>query len=180
MMDMLYKTPPKLLFLKNVTPDECTNIADVFEEQLMEDLKDEVQQQHIYDKIPSKFTTIDTWITKTNIRCHHCTLEHSNQPVFIPDRISSLDGSITPFKLFCSFSCASAAIPIYFPDRIWEVTEMLKILYERFYLRKITNIPRSPARDDMELYGGSTTVKEYVSIVDRLTKKIRDSSEPID
>jgi len=176
-------TVPTLLHLKGVHMEDCEDVADVFEAQLLEESLDNMtissKNKCIYDKIPSKFTTIESWPTKTNLRCWHCTLEHSNVPVFIPDRISTMDNTIIVLGSYCSFSCAAADIPRHFPERVWTITETLKIVYERFYKRKVADMPKSPDRKELELYGGTMTVQQYVEEVTKLTKKIQEESNEL-
>jgi hypothetical protein len=47
--------------------------------------EDEVQPQPVvYDKAPHSFTSIDKWITHTNLKCLGCGLSFEHRPAFVP------------------------------------------------------------------------------------------------
>jgi hypothetical protein len=181
-MDPTY--PPQLLFLKNVVMADCKDVTDQFNERILAESEMPMfDAQTIilnYDKIPNRFTSIENWPTKTNLRCWYCTLKHSNVPIFIPTIISEMDGSIEVLGTYCSFSCMVADIPTYYNiHKQWEITEKAKILYRKFYGRIVSSIPPSLPKSNLELYGGKMTVEEYTRHLAKLGKQIRDNSELI-
>lgn len=165
-MDQIIR-PANLLFLTGVHLSDCTDMADILEERLMED---EIEGQKggeiiTYDKIPSVFTSIETWPINTNLRCWYCTLGFSTMPVFIPKLIGS-NGELIPHGVFCLFTCASSYIHERFPiAERWQKMELLKVLFKHFFpdVPVPHEIPCSPKWQSLEIYGGDLPTADYIA-----------------
>lgn len=159
-----YKVP-KILFIKSVFLKDCIQIDDIFEQRILDQLGTSEYVQ-VYEKIPSTFTNMKSWLKKVNIKCWYCDLDFTSVPVFIPKIIDVKSAdvyNISTCGCFCSFSCAGAYNNTYntkICDNI-NVTEMLLFLYKVFNNKVIKEILPSPSKYIMEHYGGNTPITEY-------------------
>lgn len=174
---------PKILFIRGVFLKDCTPIDDIFEQQLIDRLDEKEVKVMEFDKIPSVFTTLDTWVKKVNIRCWFCDLNFEAHPVFIPRLIEPSAGGYTigTEGCFCTFSCAMAHINLHYPKIYDNVRkhDMLKFLYKMFHGRKIREILASPGRHEMSQYGGSLEIHQYRTKVMAITHQMRELSTKI-
>lgn len=85
----------KMLFIKNVSLNDCVSMDDLFEEKLMIQANDletsyssnSVSSNNIkdtYEKLPYIYTGISSWPKKTNLHCWYCSLVFDDVPIFIP------------------------------------------------------------------------------------------------
>ena len=179
-MDTTEYKVSKLLFIKGAFIKDCIQIDDIFEQQLIEQLGNE-NTTVVYDKIPSIFTGIKSWLTQTNVKCWYCDLNFSGVPVFIPKLI---EPSNTPsgyiigtYGCFCSFSCALHFIIINIKticDKL-QSTEMLLFLYKIFHGYNIKEIFPSPSKYDMVQYGGDIEPIAYKKLINELKKKMSEA-----
>jgi hypothetical protein len=164
---------PNILFLKGCFVEDCSSIEDIFDENLVNQslTEDELYntQDIVFDNIPKQFTTVDTWIKKTNLKCWSCDCNFHNVPVFIPmsiersDSTEVLTGSMDTLGNFCSWNCASQYINLHFSaTKKWERHESLKLLYKIFTNISIDEIVQSPPKTIMKQYGGNQTQAEYM------------------
>jgi hypothetical protein len=174
---------PSILFIRGVFLKDCIPIDDIFEQQLIDRLDEDEDKVMEFNKIPSVFTTLDTWIEKVNIRCWFCDLNFEAQPVFIPRLIEpSADGyTIGTEGCFCTFSCAMAYINLYYPKIYDNVRrhDMLKFLYKMFHGAKIREILASPGRHEMSQYGGSLEIYQYRTKIISITHQMHELSTKI-
>lgn len=171
----------KILFIKGVFIKDCIQIDDLFEKQLIEQL-DKDEQIVKYEKLPTLFTDIDSWIRKTNIKCWNCDLTFDTQPIFIPKLIepaTTVSGySVSVHGCFCSFACALKYNNITntkLCDNL-RVREMLKFLYKLFYNRNIETIYEAMNKTKMKQYGGDMELFEYKDLINELEKKMKNES----
>lgn len=156
-----------ILFLKGVRLIDCEAIEDAFEERLME--RQEDAEYCKYDKIPPKFTTVATWVRRTNLKCWWCDRSFSTVPLFMPVRVARYV-DLTEFTThgnFDKWQCVSAYMGGYFRRKI-EYDDAVKILlklYTIFTGTVVDNIPPAPPRTNMEVYGGNLTVAEWEATV---------------
>jgi hypothetical protein len=66
----------------------------------------------ICDKIPTVFTSCDTWPSTTKIACWQCGLHFETTPRFVPTKlnINADDISFYSTGIFCSFACTYSYI----------------------------------------------------------------------
>jgi hypothetical protein len=156
---------PKILFIRGVFLKDCIPIDDIFEQQLIDRLDEEEISVMEFDKIPSIFTTLNTWIKKINTKCWFCDLNFESIPVFIPRLIEPSGGGYTigTEGCFCTFSCAMAHINVHYPKICDNVRkrDMLKFLYKMFNDSKVREILASPSKYEMNQYGGSLEIHQY-------------------
>lgn len=163
---------PNILFLQGCFLEDCSSIEDMFDEQLVNqsfantepyDVKDIV-----YDTIPKRFTSLETWVKKTNLKCWSCNCNFHNVPIFVPsvleksENTGQICGHIDTIGNFCSWNCAAQYINLYFTgiDK-WEKHESLKLVYKLFTGKHIDDIVPSPSKTCMLHYGGKMTQQEY-------------------
>lgn len=175
-----YKVP-KILFIKNVFIKDCIQIDDLFEQQLFEQLKQD-DDIIIYDKIPSLFMCMETWIKKTNVKCWYCDLNFETTPVFIPKLIepsTTKSGySMGVLGCFCSFSCAMVYNNLYNNKLCNNIKtrEMLLFLHNIFFNYHVREIYESPSKYIMKQYGGDIEPTKYRKLINELEKKMNDES----
>lgn len=173
MNDIAEYNTPNILFFKGIFPDKY-DIDAIFTNQIMDSLRistegdmKEVDDLQVFDKIPSKFTTMENWPKSTNLKCWWCHKNFKSIPVFVPINISNKGATpateITVHGNMCHFFCASAYIDMFFHERSvkWERHEMLKILYKKMTGQSIEYIPRTPLPYCMVQYGGNDTVNAF-------------------
>lgn len=161
-----------ILFLKGVFLKDCTDVEDLFENELMETVEltkhqIEYKEPKIYDKIPQIFTTKENWVKKNNILCWYCNLDFQTMPIFIPENILKNDNGtyMEVFGNFCSFACAQTYIDTNIEynssKKKWEAQEFLKLLNRLLYGSKKDIIYKAPIKYIMEQYGGKKKSKCY-------------------
>lgn len=167
---------PNILFLRGCFLNDCNSIEDMFDEQLVNrSMLDSgiYQEKEIeYDTIPPLYTSDNTWIKQTNIKCWSCDCNFQNIPIFIPtsiersNNVEVMYGSMDTLGNFCSWNCAALYINTYYTrDEKWEKHEMLKVLYKVFTGSDIDYIVPSPPKTQMIQYGGKKSKQEYRSIL---------------
>lgn len=168
-----------IIFLKGVDPKCYIDIADEFEASLLETIERpplDIPIEEKYNKIPNMFTSIDTWIKKTNLKCWHCDFTFKNSPIFIPTFIS-LNQWGTKGN-FCSFSCAMAYINTYHKENsIYK--KNLRELYYKINRVRVYNISEAPPRHLMEKYGGYMKDVSYLDILYKLERNIGNGTVDI-
>jgi hypothetical protein len=173
---------PNILFLRGCFADDCTTIEDMFDQRIISASLQQTEGIDVkcieYDKHPTRFINIESWIKKTNLKCWYCDCNFHNVPVFIPQEVKRSDspdtnyGEMRVHGNFCSFNCAAAHINIEFRKCKWEKLEMLKILYYVFTGTQVTNIPPSPLKTNMIQYGGDLSICEYTDSIKALAVTI--------
>jgi hypothetical protein len=155
-----------IIFIKGVFINDCVPLDDVFETRIMEQFDSE-NTIITYNKFPTIFTNIGTWIKKININCWYCDLSFDDIPIFIPKIIEN-SGTTNEYKIitlgcFCSFCCAMSYNNLYFPKICDNINnkEMLKYLYKIFNNVKIKEILQAPNKYIMSQYGGDIDVFTY-------------------
>ena len=161
-----------ILFLEGIYINDYIDIDQQFNNRLIDNNEYQMEEKKIiYDKIPSKFTSLDNW-EPTNIKCWFCFCSFKNLPIFIPKEIYNTDNGkvMDVYGNFCSFGCAKAFLNFrenIDEDKYWDYNEMLKMLYKIFYNKKIYDIKASPSQYNLVWFGGNLTMKDYKkSIID--------------
>jgi hypothetical protein len=171
---------PKILFLRDVYKRDLQTIDIIFENKILEELKNDYNLSNEFYKIedeykknPSIFKSIDTWISSTNILCWYCNNKFFDKPKFIPKVIEpNLNGklSISVEGNFCRWGCCIAYINEKYP-KIIENTEKRMQLY---YLYNLWNgtypkiIEPAPNKYLQKPYGGDLSSEEYYKYYDQL------------
>ena len=156
---------PNILVLKGINIDELVEIEDIYQKELLNNIKiNNSEINIIYDKIPKQFISLAKWKKITNIRCWHCTLKFKNIPWFIIDNINyTSDGSIYDISgNFCSVGCLQAYINTYYNKREhFDIYNSVKKLYKLFYNKTINEIIPSPDKTILKIYGGDYEILDY-------------------
>jgi len=153
---------------------DCKDVEDIMGERLAEIVAHRdnglYPSKQLYDKIPQQFTTVDAWVTHTNLLCCECGCPYTWPPVFIPEAIEYSGikrGEYKPIKpigLFCTFICANMFIMENYPkSEQWEKVELLKLLHTILTGGCITDIPIGTHRTDMVQHGGTMSISEFQS-----------------
>lgn len=161
-----------IIFLDGILPDDCVNIDDQFDQQLMEYDIPQVTEQVSYDTIYPIFTTLAAWTPSTNLLCWNCDKHIEGKPVFIPTFIkfiNSEDFEAGVMGNFCWFNCAAAYITSHInKDKMTEYNRNLMFMFRIFTGRHINYIPPSEQRHVMRKYGGCMSELEYYSSIEKL------------
>jgi hypothetical protein len=123
------------------------------------------KMNNIYNKIAKKFVNYEAWEVN-NLCCWNCTLNFSNKPVFIPLTIQKT--YIEVLGNFCSFSCATKYINIYYrydDKKRCQFINHLKYLYSEIYKKDIDILPEAPDKEILDKFGGSHTSEEYKKLI---------------
>lgn len=171
-MDLDNYNQPNILFLRGCFLSDCSSIEDLFDERLViqsmpeDDLYD--VKEVVYNDIPRHFTSLDSWVKKTNVKCWSCDCNFHNVPIFVPISLERSDieekkcGNMDTLGNFCSWNCAAQYINLHFNGcEKWEKHELLKLLYKIFTGSTIEEIVESPPKTMMKQYGGKKTQQEY-------------------
>lgn len=180
---------PKILFIKGIFKKDCLS-DDIFEKKILEnsnmDTVNSTTSEVIvngesfinYEKLPSIFTSIETWQKKSNLTCWNCTLPFTTIPVFIPKVIEPISPknkmeresifgkkfSISVEGVFCSFGCTRQYIETHnysISERI-ETINKLRLLHKLFYNnKKMKELSYYPTPLNMRCFGGDLTILEF-------------------
>jgi hypothetical protein len=156
---------PNILFLRGINIDDILEIEDIYHKELLNNIKtNNTEVNIIYDKIPSQFTSLDKWKTKTNLRCWYCTLKFKNTPWFIINNINhTANGNNYDISgNFCSIGCLQGHINVNYNTRDhFDIYTYVKKLYKIFYNKTIYEILPSPDKYNLKIYGGTMEILDY-------------------
>lgn len=156
-----------VLFLEGVFKDDVIKMEDIFEERMF--LEETVIDIKNYDNIPSEFTGVESWPTKTNLLCNYCTLNIKSFPWFEPRSLDIIDDQIQSMSegVYCSPNCVVAHINLKYNDiaKCINKIEMLKIIYNWVLKEEINVITPSPNYLLMQKFGGCMTEDEFVNLI---------------
>jgi len=178
-MDLDSYDQPNILFLRGCFLTDCSSIEDLFDERIIDEAMPDNKlydiKSIVYDKIPDTFTSVESWIKKTNLKCWSCDCNFHNIPIFIPRTLekssdpTKMCGSMEPLGNFCSWNCASAYAHLHYRENLlWELLENLKLLHRMFTGEIIDDIRPSIPKTKMQQYGGEATVDEYKQTLNKL------------
>lgn len=163
---------PNILFLKGIHIDDIIEIEDIYQKELLNNVKNiNSEVSIIYDKIPNQFTTLDKWKKNTNLRCWYCTLKFKNTPWFIIENINQSSCGVIYDILgnFCSVGCLQAHINIHYNTREhFDIYNSVKKLYKIFYNKNINEIIPSPDKYNLKIYGGIMEILDYQKEIQRI------------
>mgnify|MGYP000274163213 CR=1 FL=1 len=183
---------PYVFFLKGVypeSPSDLNDLADIYADELAEcEISDKIFDIIVEDKLPKYFISLAEWPKSTFLHCWFCDSQFSGIPVIIPVKykrilIEGEEKSVMKrFGNFCSFNCASGYIEYVshpnLSDRVEErntYKNMLKMLYQIYYGKVLPEIPPSPHRTCMKIYGGCLDQDQYRTKIDELNKQFEST-----
>ncbi len=142
-------------------------LADVRESMARgPDIAEIATQMIKYDKIPTKFSGLDTWPRSSNLRCWHCDLViGESTPLFVPVTFNMHGDNFecNTEGVFNKWGCVISYINRQYSGRKWEQTKnLVKNVASIFTGREIQIIQPAPPRTIMEPYGGDQTQEEYL------------------
>jgi len=120
-----------------------------------------------YSEIPAKFTSVDTWIKKTNLLCWSCGLTPTGSPAFLPSNpeLNSNGRPIcSPVGNFCDWPCVIRYINTEIPEPQRSDAHKLVCLFEfQFSGKRKEVIKASIPKTEMKIYCGKRgkTEKQY-------------------
>lgn len=186
------KPIPGTLFLQGVFKKDCRRVEDFFQEKLFDNFNQtKISNDVKYDKIPTKFTSVEEWPKTTNLECWHCRRTHRNKPYFEPQSIDpsndQSDGKIIAFAktaqdmqkrkimmsvrgTFCSRNCVRSWINIHTSNMHDKMNKIKMLLYldELFTGITLPDVQPSPAPQELLRCGGHLTDAEYQQKIDCL------------
>ncbi len=194
-----------ILFLKNIFLKNFEHPEDLMEKKIMEDLLPSGEDKnfngldaaaetgtcddHFLDSmsdallgdIPTKFTSLKNWPTRTNLLCWYCSLKSSTPPITIPTTMNSFKNEegrqqieMRTTGIFCSFPCAKSWLDLNFPKSDisagWaDKNNFLRLFFKEFYKFEPLSILPAPNPYIMSKYCGSAGLTE-----EQYRKKIGD------
>jgi hypothetical protein len=173
-MDNSYYKIPNILSLTGISIDDYIPLEDVADKRLIQDDEYNVNKLVSYNKIPQIFTTIDKWVTSTNLCCWSCCFKFNTVPKFIPTYIREINDSIEIGVLgnMCSFNCAELWIETHSINREerFKLQNNLCFLYYIFTGKKISYIKPALCKTNLLQYGGNMNEETFLNYMNSLDK----------
>lgn len=177
---------PKVLFIKGAFKKDCLT-DDIFDKKILENATIDVMANIMdlpdndfvnYEKLPSVFTNIDSWVKRSNLLCWNCNLSFKTTPIFIPgviepsttkNKTSEKNLTISVHGVFCYFGCALQYIETrnYTLSSRAESLNKLKLLHKLFYNKKIKELSYYPNPMQLKQFGGDLSTEEFESEKER-------------
>lgn len=107
------------------------------------------------------------WPKKTCTRCWWCAFNFEDTPCAIPYKYSN--NTFYVVGCFCSFNCTLAYIIDIIPDKKWEKTSLLHMMYKQTY-NSDEQIIATPRKETFKEYGGNIDYNDWKK--DKKCKKI--------
>ncbi len=178
------------LFLQGVFKKDCMYMEDMLCGKLSI-VKDKKIDAAIFDKIPTCYTSLETWPKKTNLKCWTCHRNFNTMPWFEPQAIEPVcvgeagkyievnnlkkltnekTYNIPAIGNFCSCNCVQDHIEKNTKDLSEKTNKkiMLKFVYHLIKGKNINEIRPSPSFTLMKVYGGKLSESEYQQKIDML------------
>lgn len=173
-----YYKRPNILTLTDISLDDYISFEEAVEKKMYND-EDKIENKNIiysYNKIPQLFTTLNDWITNTNLNCWSCTFTFNTVPKFIPIYIREINDSVEigVFGNMCSFNCAELWIETHYSSRE-EMRKLQNNLYYLYYLftgKRISFIKPALCKTNLLQYGGSMNEEEFIQHMKELENNI--------
>lgn len=137
----------------------------------IDDYQVNIDNYHVYDKIPKYFFDMSTWPPTTELQCINCDRVCHSWPIPLPSKKIRVEDKIgfSIEYVGCSFSCVMRHIKYVIDDKLEnnnvlrrrELSELLKEVHEKFTGNKIEEIPCALPKTVMKQYGGYMTPHEY-------------------
>jgi hypothetical protein len=164
--DREYNWKNEVLYLSGVYKKDCKKVEDMFENALLSEVEGTSVQSE-YSKIPIYFTTLAMWPTCSSLLCWWCHRKFTGRPWFEPQNLEVINESKGIYNIgvkgnFCGPRCVKAYIDVNNPLHLrGDRTDILKIVYEIFNGKKITNIIPMPMPQVQITYGGNISPNDY-------------------
>lgn len=118
----------------------------------------ESKPEAVYTVMPSRFTGVASWPTRSNLRCWSCDRMPNGPPAFIaldPERNSAGQLCCDVFGHYCRWNCAARDISVRIPtnqrpDALYNLT----LIEAEFTGRRRLKIPPAPDKIEMKAYCG--------------------------
>lgn len=157
-----------ILFLRAVHVGDCKSLEDMWDARIDEEAEpDNIDDSPAYDKIPSRFTSVDAWPQKTNLLCWHCSLVPRGRPWTMPTSFHAAPPGaghkyiMDTYGIACDGECGSAWINKHVSlHKRWERFHFMCIFSEELTGRAFEGSP-APDPTCMIQYGGSLVRREY-------------------
>lgn len=138
--------------------------------------------------IPTKFRSIKAWKQATkdiHLRCWYCNISFSGVGCFIPKRVTAgVHGKeYDTHGWFCGFGCAYTHLvhtaEYHINRSYFDKVNMLKMLFESFYKRRVTELHEVPSRFLLSAYGGHLDLIDYKQQLLEVNRRIMTDSRAI-
>lgn len=149
------------------------DLRGVFLEDLCERPSEIINIKIITEKLPNKIFDIKDWPKKSELECMQCGNNPLGHPIPIASSLIKNEETMgfERYGIYCSFSCASFYIDNCMDDELGnkdlirrkELQDLLKLLYEKFYDKKVSFITYPPKKKELMKHGGNMTTFEYQS-----------------
>ncbi len=171
------------IFLQGIFFDQIKTIEDrmMLESQAMVDTQG---SNHLINQciiIPSRFKNIKSWQEATKnlqLRCWYCNLAFMGVACFIPKHMknTTYGKEFDTLGWFCGFACAYSHLNNsneYRADKTYfDKLSMLKILFTKFYNKKVKEFYESPNKYNLSMYGGYLDLTDYKTQLKQCNQRI--------
>jgi hypothetical protein len=117
-----------------------------------------VKFSSVYDSIPARFTSPETWPKSTNLKCWNCDLQFSSYPRFIAMNPEYGPNKVEIYEVygnFCEWNCAVRYIKEKMPPQQQnDLHRLVCIVSQKFTGRHVQKIMPSPDKTRMQPYCG--------------------------
>lgn len=135
-----------ILSLRGVKPDDLKNE----EVKVLRDVT-------MYDDLPKHFTSVDTWIKSTNLRCWNCGRVPTGVPKFRPKNPSTVGGNLVcdVNGIFDTWNCVVSKMMQDTPiNSQWDEMELICLVEALFSGKRKQSIPAAIDKTKLREYCG--------------------------
>ena len=175
MLAVINQAPSAMLCLRGVT---ITDLDSRKVPDLACSLSHRPSVTSIYTQLPRRFTGVENWPARSNLKCWHCDDIPENYPKFIPVEPEFVDGRRECWVLghYCEWECAAADVSNQLPQSLrYDAHDLICIFESIFSLRprKSIIVPAIP-RTTMRAYCGDNglTLSEWKHKVKTTTMEL--------
>ena len=168
-----WEDEPCVLFFSGVFPARY-DFDTLFTNRLMESIRDSEYNEStddapvVFDKIPEKFISAETWPRTTNLRCRQCTRLFKTRPltqiIHISNEASVIIDMRSDRNAYCSSDCVETYIDNHVLDERtrWARKKMYSIFYRKLTGIKIDAFPSTHTPSELEIFGGSISMDYHI------------------
>ena len=163
MADYLYKEDNNICFIKGIS------LSDLLSEVDNTKKSDTPIKEVDYDPLPDEFIDIYSWTKKSNLFCMYCCHQFESIPVRMPIGMTSY-GSFKLEGIYCCFNCCISYLTENnkYNDNRWDIIEMLRIMYSKYYGKKVVKIFEAPVNMQLKIFGGTVDISEFRRTIETL------------
>ena len=166
---------PNILHLTGISFSDYLPVEDFYDTNLIDGAVDDAraggeapdEDSLPPDRIPHRFTSLEEWPLRTNLRCWECDCTFDDRPKFAPTYVREAEMGGLEVGVrgnFCTFNCAELWIEVHFagkPDLLWRAQSALCLVYFLFTGYRVSRILPAPDKTERREYGGEWTIDTF-------------------